>query len=139
MSSQTNSQRPSASKVMFLLALLSALVSLFSAAVFLGLGASLALDGTGRYQWVADLAWVGVVLAVLSAGLLVWLTWQQWRANPASVRWGRWLFWWQLLLFLLAVSAVAYGNLRTVLYLPLLIGIICMVVLLISPRMTRSA
>lgn len=137
MSSQTNPQLPSSSKVMFLLALISALVSLFSAAVFLGLGASLALDGTGRYQWVADLAWVGVVLAVLSAGLLVWLTWQQRRARPASVRWGRWLFWWQLLLFLLAVSAVAYGNLRTILYLPLLIGIICMVVLLISPRMTR--
>lgn len=137
MSSQTNPQLPSSSKVMFLLALISALVSLFSAAVFLGLGASLALDGTGRYQWVADLAWVGVVLAVLSAGLLVWLTWQQWRARPASMRWGRWLFWWQLLLFLLAVSAVAYGNLRTILYLPLLIGIICMVVLLISPRMTR--
>lgn len=137
MSSQTNPQLPSSSKVMFLLALISALVSLFSAAVFLGLGATLALDGTGHYQWVADLAWVGVVLAVLSAGLLVWLTWQQWHARPASMRWGRWLFWWQLLLFLLAVSAVAYGNLRTILYLPLLIGIICMVVLLISSRMIR--
>lgn len=137
MSSQTNSQRPSSSNVMVLLALINALVSLFSAAVFLGLGATLALEGTGRNRWVANLAWVGIGLAVLSAGVMVWLAWQHWRLRPLYRNRGRWLVWWQLLLFLLAVSTVAYGNLRTVLYLPLLIGIICTVVLLLSPRMTR--
>ncbi len=127
-------QRPTASALTLVLSTFSALVGLFCAAVFLGLGATLALEGTGRYRLMANLAWVGVVLAVVGAVLLFWWTVAYWRSNGQSVRWGRWAVLVQLLVVLLALGAVAYGELRSVLYIPLAVGLLCNSVLLFATR-----
>ncbi|MCE7982732.1 MAG: hypothetical protein DYG89_16230 [Caldilinea sp. CFX5] len=115
-----------------LLALLSGLLGIFCAATLLGLGASLALEGTGRYRVPANLAWIGVVLTMVSALLTLWLAFVYWRNSGRRVGWGRWIVAAQLLIILLTFGAVAYGDLRAVLYLPLLLGLICNSLLLLS-------
>lgn len=134
MSSPHNLRPPRAtwSGLVFVLALLSALIGIFCAAVFLGLGATLALDGTGRYRLAANLAWVGVVVAIICAVLTLWLAFASWRSRGRRVGWGRWVVAAQLLIVLLTFGAVAYGDLRAVLYLPLLLGLICNSLLLLS-------
>lgn len=128
------SQRPTASALTLVLSIFSALAGLFCAAVFLGLTATLALEGTGRYRLVANLAWVGGVLAVFGSVLIFWWAFIYWRRNGQRLRWGRWVMLGQLLVLLLAFGAVAYGNLRPVLNIPLLIGVLCNSALLFSAR-----
>lgn len=119
------SQRPTASALTIVLSIFSALVGLFCAAVFLGLGATLALEGTGRYRLVANLAWVSVALAVLGSVLILWWAFVYWRRNGQPLHWRRWVVLVQLLTVLLAFGAVAYGNLRPVLNIPLISGLFC--------------
>lgn len=120
--------------LLLVLGVFSALVGIFCGAVFVGLGATLALEGTGRYRLMANLAWVGVVLAVLGAVLILWWAVVYWRGNGQRLGWGRWIGLVQLLVVLLAFGAVGYGDLRAVLYLPLVFGLICNGVLLLSIR-----
>lgn len=134
MSRQPAHQPSSSSSLTPGLAVVSALIGLFSAAVFLGLGATLALEGTGRYRFLANLAWVGVALAVLGAILMLWLALQAWRGAPWRTGWGHWLAFLQVGLLLLALAAVVYGNLRPVLSIPLVVGIIDNLALWIAIR-----
>lgn len=128
------SQRPTASALTVVLSIFSALAGIFCAAVFLGLSATLALEGTGRYRLVANLAWVGVALAVVGAMLILWWGFVYWRRNGQRLRWNRGVVLVQLLVVLLAFGAVGYGDLRAVLYLPLVLGLICNGMLLLSTR-----
>ncbi|MEZ4729064.1 MAG: hypothetical protein R3E79_18170 [Caldilineaceae bacterium] len=132
MSSQPTRHPASSSSLTAGLAVVSALIGLFSAAVFLGLDATLALEGTGRYRLVANLAWVGVVLAVVGAVLVVWWAFVYGRHNGQRLCWGGWVVLVQLLIVLFAFGAVAYGDLRTMLYLPLVLGLICNGALLLA-------
>lgn len=134
MSRQPAHQPSSSSSLTPGLAVISALIGLFSAAVFLGLGATLALEGTGRYRFLANLAWVGVALAVLGAILMLWLAIKAWRGASWRVGWERWFVFLQVSLLLLALAAVAYGNLRPVLYAPLVFGLIVNLALWIAAR-----
>lgn len=131
--SQSQNPRQRISPVaIVLLALLSGLLGIFCAATFLGLGASLALEGTGRYRVPATLAWVGVAVAIVSALLTFWWAFVDWRSRGRRVGWGRWVVIAQLLVVLLTFGAVAYGDLRAVLYIPLVLGLSCNGVLLLS-------
>lgn len=130
MPSQPNRQ----SSVTAGLAVVSACLGLFSAALFLGLGATLALDGTGRYRLLANLAWGGVALAVVSAMVMLWFARQVWRSMAWRVGWRHWLLFLQTVLFLGALAAVAYGDLRAVLYVPLVVGLLATLALWIALR-----
>lgn len=128
------SQRSTASALTVVLSIFSALAGIFAAAVFLGLGATLALEGTGRYRLVANLAWAGVALAVVGAVLILWWAFVYWRSNGRRARWGRWVMFIQLPVLLLTFGAVTYGNLRPALNIPLVIGLFCNGALLFSTR-----
>jgi uncharacterized membrane protein YhaH (DUF805 family) len=120
-----------------LLAVVSALIGFFCAYLFFGVGAILLLEGTGRGQLPGMLSGLGSIVALVGSVFMLWLALALGRRVRRVLRWG-WLALCQLIVVLLALGTTLYGDLRPILALPLLFGLICNVVLLLNLRVAAA-
>lgn len=138
--SSRNPNSPYASSPWFVpgLAAVSALIGFFCAYLFLGLGAIFMLEGTGRYRLPGILSGFGSIIAIVGSVFMLWLALALWRRTRSFPRWAWWIALCQLIIVLLALGATLYGDLRPILYLPLLFGIICNGALLFNLRVAAA-
>lgn len=112
--------RPNARVGLMILAGISGLIA---AVITVASGATLALDGTGRYALLAQLAFISAILLLSSGVALLLVTFQRWQGRSGHA-WVRWLAGGQVVLIGLALVVGSNADLRAGFYLLLLLGIL---------------